>query len=341
MHTHSIERWQHEHVFLGPEHAQRERRTWLVVVLTTVMMVVEIVGGTIFGSMAVVADGWHMSTHAAALAIAALAYLFARRHARDARFSFGTGKVGELAGFASAVALGLVALMIGYESVVRFVNPVTIDYNEALLIAVIGLAVNLVSAWLLGGADHDHGHAGEGHRHAGEHSHIHGGHGDDPAADEAHGHHDHDHHHRDHNFRAAYVHVLTDALTSVMAIVGLIAARFFDWVWIDPAVGLIGSGVIAVWAVGLMRSSGAVLLDLTPASAVAERVRARLEVDGDRLSDLHLWRVGPGHMAVVASVVSDRPQPPAAYKARLRDVACISHMTVEVHACPDHAAAAC
>jgi cation diffusion facilitator family transporter len=340
MHTHSIERWQHEHVFLGPAHARRERRTWLVVVLTTVMMVIEIVGGTIFGSMAVVADGWHMSTHAAALAIAALAYLFARRHARDPRFSFGTGKVGELAGFASAVALGLVALMIGYESVVRFVNPVTIDYNEALLIAAVGLAVNLVSAWLLGGEGHDHGHAGEGHRHAGGHNHVHGAHSGDAHSVDADRYHDHDHH-RDHNFRAAYVHVLTDALTSVMAIVGLIAARFFDWVWIDPAVGLIGSGVIAVWAVGLMRSSGAVLLDLTPASTLAERVRARLEVGGDRLSDLHLWRVGPGHMAVVASVVSDRPQHPGAYKARLRDVAGISHMTVEVHTCPDHAAAAC
>lgn len=322
MHTHSIEAWQHDHVFLGPEHGERERRTWLVVVLTTVMMVVEIIGGTIYGSMAVVADGWHMSTHAAALSIAALAYLFARRHARDPRFSFGTGKVGELAGFASAVALALVALMIGYESATRIVNPVTIGYNEALLIAVVGLAVNLVSAWLLGGEGHAHGHD------------------DDEHADEAHDHHDH-HHHRDHNFRAAYVHVLTDALTSVMAIVGLLAARFFDWVWVDPAVGLVGSVVIAVWAVGLMRSSGAVLLDLTPPTAIAERVRTRLEVGGDRLSDLHLWRVGPGHLAVVASVVSDRPQPPAAYKARLNDVAGISHITVEVEPCPDHTAAAC
>lgn len=336
MHTHSIETWRHEHVFLGPEHARRERRTWLVVVLTSAMMVVEIVGGAIFGSMAVVADGWHMSTHAAALSIAALAYLFARRHAHDPRFSFGTGKVGELAGFASAIALALVALMIGYESVVRFAHPVTIGYNEALLIAVVGLAVNLVSAWLLGGEGHSH--AGEGHSHAGGHDHDHG---DGDHAGKAHDRHGHDHHHRDHNFRAAYVHVLTDALTSVMAIIGLVAARFFDWGWIDPAVGLIGSVVIAVWAVGLMRSSGAVLLDLMPPSAIAERVRMRLEVGGDRLSDLHLWRVGPGHLAVVASVVSDRPQAPAAYKARLSDVAGISHMTVEVHTCPDHAAAAC
>lgn len=362
MHTHSIERWQHEHVFLGTEHAKRERRTWIVVALTTVMMVIEIVGGTIYGSMAVVADGWHMSTHAAALSIAALAYLFARRHAHDPRFSFGTGKVGELAGFASAIALALVALMIGYESVVRFVDPVTIDYGEALLIAVVGLAVNLVSAWLLGGEGHDHGHGhhhGHGHDHHGhDHGHGHAGEthedagshadrvgdaGHDPLAGLAHRHEADAHghvHHQDHNFRAAYVHVLTDALTSVLAIIGLLAAQFFNWVWIDPAVGLIGSVVIAVWAVGLMRSSGAVLLDLTPPSTLAERVRTRLEVGGDRVSDLHLWRVGPGHMAVVAAVVSDQPQHPGVYKARLNGLAGISHITVEVNRCPDHATAA-
>lgn len=337
MHTHSIENWQHNHVFLGPQHAERERRTWLVVALTTVMMVVEIVGGTIFGSMAVVADGWHMSTHAAALAIAALAYLFARRHAHDPRFSFGTGKVGELAGFASAVALALVALMIGYESIARFVNPVAIAYNDALLIAVVGLVVNLVSAWLLGGEGHDHGHGHAGAGHA--HRHQTHGHDHDHAHDDHHDHaHDHAHDHSDHNFRAAYVHVLTDALTSVMAIIGLLAARFFDWVWIDPAVGLIGSVVIAIWAVGLIRSSAAVLLDLTPPTTMAQRVRTRLEVGGDRLSDLHLWRVGPGHMAVVASVVSAEPQHPGAYKARLDGLAGISHVTVEVNRCPNHAA---
>lgn len=309
MHTRSIEDWQHEHVFLGAQHARRERRTWLVVGLTAAMMVVEIAGGAIYGSMALVADGWHMSTHAAALSIAALAYAYARRHAKNPRFAFGTGKVGELAGFASAIILALVALMIGYESVTRILRPVAIDYDEALLIAALGLAVNLVSAWLLG----DDGHA----------------HGDEEEA----------HHHHDHNHRAAYLHVLADAITSVLAIGGLLAARFFSWVWIDPVVGIIGSLVIAAWAWGLIRSSAAVLLDFVPAPKIADLVRERLEVEGDRLADLHLWRIGPGHLAVVAAVVSDRPQRPDAYKARLWDVAGISHVTVEVHRCPDHAAA--
>ncbi len=307
MHTQSIEEWRHDHVFLGAHHADRERRIWLVVGLTAVMMVVEIVGGTIYGSMALIADGWHMSTHAAALSIAALAYAFARRHASNPRFSFGTGKVGDLAGFASAIILALVALMIGYESVTRIIRPVAIDYNEALLIAALGLAVNLASAWLLGDDDHGHAHDEE-----------------------------HAHHHRDHNHRAAYLHVLADAVTSVLAIAGLLAARFFAWPWIDPVVGLFGSLVIAAWAWGLIRSSGAVLLDLTPAPKLADRVRSRLEVEGDRVADLHLWRVGPGHMAVVAAVVSGRPQHPAAYKARLDDIAGISHVTVEVHHCPGH-----
>lgn len=307
MHTRSIEQWRHDHAFLGAHHASRERRTWLVVGLTTLMMVVEIIGGTIYGSMALVADGWHMSTHAAALAIAALAYGFARRHARNPRFVFGTGKVGDLAGFASAIILALVALVIGYECVARIIQPVAIDYNEALMIAALGLAVNLASAWLLGDDD-------QGHAHDEEHA----------------------HHHHDHNHRAAYLHVLADAITSVLAIGGLLAARFFSWPWIDPVVGLFGSLVIATWAWGLIRSSGAVLLDLSPTPKLADRVRDRLEVDGDRVADLHLWRVGPGHLAVVAAVVSGRPQHPDAYKARLNDIAGICHVTVEVHRCPGH-----
>ena len=306
MHTHSLDRWHHGHVFLGEKHDRYERRTWFVVALTAAMMVAEIAGGTIYGSMALVADGWHMSTHAAALSIAALAYAYARRHAKNPRFAFGTGKVGELAGFASALILALVAVMIAYESVTRILRPVAIDYNEALLIAAVGLAVNLVSAWLLGDEDHAHGE-------------------------------EEDHHHHDHNHRAAYVHVLADAVTSVLAIGGLLAARFFDWPWIDPVVGIIGSVVIAVWAWGLLRSSGAVLLDLVPAPKIADLVRERLEVGGDRLADLHLWRLGPGHMAVVAAVVTDRPQRPDAYKVRLQGLMGISHVTVEVHRCPGHA----
>src|SRR4051794_36905256 len=230
MHAHSLDRFTHEHVFLGTRHERNERRVWLVVGLTFAMMVAEIVGGTLFGSMALVADGWHMSTHAAALAIAALAYRFARTHAHDPRFSFGTGKLGELAAFASAVILAMIALFIGYESVTRLISPVPIRFGEAIPIAVLGLGVNLASAWLL----HDHDH----------HAHAHGHHhGDDHAHD--HGHHGHEHH--DTNIRAAYVHVLADALTSVLAIIALVAGLSFGWVWLDPVMGLVGTGVIAAW----------------------------------------------------------------------------------------------
>ena len=303
MHTHSLAHWTHHHTFLGSKHAEHERRTWLVVALTGVMMVAEIIGGTIYGSMALVADGWHMSTHAGALAIAALAYKYARRHAHDPRFSFGTGKLGELAGFASAVILALIALLIGYESVVRLLNPVAISFNEATFIAVVGLGVNLASAWLL---QDRHGH---------------------------HHHDDHGHHTHDHNLRAAYTHVLADALTSVLAIVGLLAGRFYGWIWMDAAMGIVGAAVIASWSWGLIRSSGAVLLDTVPDPRLAGSVRERLEVSGDKVADLHLWRVGPGHTAVIASVVSDCPLTPDAYKARLEGLQGISHLTVEVNRC--------
>src|SRR5262245_6399237 len=263
MHSQSIAPWQHHHLFLGERHDRHARRTWLVVALTSVMMVAEIVGGTVFGSMALVADGWHMSTHAAALAIAAFAYWFARKHAHDPRFSFGTGKLGELAGFASAIILALVALYIGVESVVRILNPVAIHFNEAIAIAVLGLGVNLLSAWLLAD-DHHHDHD------------------DDHELETPHAHHDH-------NIRAAYLHVLADAMTSILAIVGLLVARFYSWIWVDPLMGIIGAGVIAVWSWGLIRSSGAVLVDMVPYPKLASAVRERLEVEGDKVSDLHLW----------------------------------------------------
>jgi cation diffusion facilitator family transporter len=317
MHEHTLRHWRHEHVFLGDRHDQHERRTWIVVALTAVMMVAEIVGGSLFGSMALVADGWHMSTHAAALAIAALAYRFARTHAHDPRFSFGTGKLGELAAFASAIILAMIALLIGYESAIRLVSPVAIDFAQAIPIAVIGLIVNLASAWLL----HHHGH---GHEHHDHHDH--------------HDAHDHDHHHGHHdtNIRAAYVHVLADALTSVLAIVALLAGRFFGWVWLDPVMGLVGTVVIAAWSLSLIRSAGGVLLDAAPPESLTARVRGQLESDGDRVADLHVWRLGPGHFGVIASVVSDRPESPDAYKARLMGIEGLSHVTVEVHACPDH-----
>jgi cation diffusion facilitator family transporter len=309
MHAHSIESWRHHHAFLGARHDRHERRTWFVVALTAAMMIAEIIGGTIFGSMALIADGWHMSTHAAALAIAALAYRFARTHAHDPRFTFGTGKLGELAGFASAVILVLVALFIGYESVQRILAPVAISFNEAIGIAVLGLAVNVVSAFLLREDHHDHEHHGS-HRH---------GHG-----------------HHDTNIRAAYLHVLADALTSILAIVALLAARFYGWIWMDPAVGLIGAIVIASWSVGLIRSSGMTLLDMVSDPSLSARIKERLELNGDRVSDLHIWRVGPGHSALVASVVTDDPQDPLIYKARLKGLKGLSHVTIEVHTCPDH-----
>jgi cation diffusion facilitator family transporter len=310
VHTHSLEPWTHQHTFLGARHDRHARRTWFVVALTALMMVAEIVGGTVFGSMALVADGWHMSTHAGALAIAGFAYHFARKHSDDPRFTFGTGKLGELAGFASAVMLALVALLIAYESAQRLLSPVPISFNEAIAIAVIGLAVNVVSALLLR-EDHDHHHDHENH--------------------------DHHHRHDDTNLRAAYLHVLADALTSVLAIVGLLAARFYGWVWIDPAVGIVGAIVIASWSIGLIRSASATLLDMVPDPSLASQVKARLEANDDRVSDLHIWRLGPGHSALVVSVVSDHPQEPAAYKAPLKGLPGVSHVTVEVHACREHA----
>ena len=328
MHSHSVESWQHAHFFLGAKHDRHERRTWFVVALTAAMMVAEIVGGAIFGSMAVVADGWHMATHAGALAIAAMAYRFARRHARDARFTFGTGKVGELAAFTSAVILAFIALAIGYEAILRLSVPVAIDFEQATWLAVIGLMVNLVSAWMLFDQDHHHGHGHDHghHEHARDHDH-------DDHAGHTHGH----RRHHDTNLRAAYVHVLADAVTSVLAIAGLLAGRFYGWVWMDPLMALVGVAVILSWSVGLLRSAGAVLLDMVPDRRLAGALRKRLEVDGDRVSDLHLWRLGPGHAGLIASVVSDHPQAPAAYKQRLEGIEGLSHVTVEVHACHDHA----
>jgi cation diffusion facilitator family transporter len=310
MHSHSLDQWTHQHVYLGQHHGRNERRTWLVVGLTVVMMVVEIVGGAVSGSMALVADGWHMATHAAALGIAGLAYLYARRYAHDARFSFGTGKLGDLAAFTSAVVLLLIAILIAYESVLRVVNPVSIAFEEAVIIAAAGLLVNLASAYLLRDAHH--------HDHHHEHAPV-----------QAHG------HYKDLNLRAAYIHVVTDALTSVLAIAGLGAAWAFGWRWIDPAVGLVGAAVIAVWAIGLMRDAGRVLLDVT-SDHLLEEIRGRLEQGGDRVCDLHVWQLGPGHHAAMVSIVAEGPQAPSAYKQRLAGVAGLSHVTVEVESCCGH-----
>jgi cation diffusion facilitator family transporter len=318
MHSHSIEQWTHDHAFLGEKHDENERRTWLVVVLTLVMMVGEIVAGSLFGSMALLADGWHMGTHAAALGIAAFAYRFARQHIGNAHFTFGTGKFGDLAALSSAIILGLIAIEIAYESVLRLISPVPIVYGQAIAVAALGLCVNLASAWLLRGShDHHHGHD-QLHDHDDDHAH------DDH----------HDHHHHDNNLRAAYVHVMADAATSVLAIAALALAMSSGWAWADPAVGLIGSAVIASWAVGLIKSSGAVLLDVRADEKLERVIRARMEVGDDRVTDLHLWQVGPGHRAVLLSVVSDQPKTPAVYKKRLAGLKGLSHVTVEVETCP-------
>jgi len=312
MHSHSLDQWTHDHVFLGQRHERNERRTWFVVVLTVAMMIGEITAGTLFGSMALLADGWHMATHAAALGIAALAYFFARQHARSARFSFGTGKFGDLAAFSSAIILGLIAVQIAYESAQRLFHPVPIAFGEAIPIAVLGLVVNLASAWLLRD-DHDH-HHGHGHSHS------------------------HDaHHHHDNNLRAAYIHVLADAATSVLAIAALVIAMVSQWVWTDPVVGIVGSLVIASWAYGLIRDSGAVLLDVAADKDLETVIRDRIETKGDRVTDLHLWQVGPGHCAAVISVISDNPLPPATYKRRLGGLNRLCHITVEVERCPHEA----
>jgi cation diffusion facilitator family transporter len=314
MHSHSIDQWTHDHNFLGSRHDRHERRTWFVVALTATMMVGEIVVGWLSGSMALLADGWHMATHAAALGIAALSYLFARRQASNSHFTFGTGKFGDLAAFSSAIILTMIAIQIAYESAVRLLHPVPIAYGEAIAVAALGLVINILSAWLLRD-EHDHHH---GHGHGHDHDHIH-----------AHGRQYHDN-----NLRAAYVHVMADAATSVLAIIALLVAMYAQWVWADPAVGIIGSLVIASWAYGLLRASGAVLLDVHADKNLEMVIRGRLETKGDRVTDLHLWQVGPGHRAAVISVVSDHPLPPATYKRRLGGLRSLSHVTIEVQTCP-------
>ena len=313
----------HNHVFLGEGHERNERRTWAVIALCGFMMVAEIAGGVLFGSIALVADGLHMSTHASALLLAALAYRYARRHIDDERFSFGTGKLGDLAGFTSAVVLAMIALLIGYEAITRFIWPVPISFNEAIPIAALGLIVNIVSVLLLSG----------GHKHF---------HGRDRIADrehEQHEHqnqHEHEHHHahhpaqRDNNLRAAVVHVLGDAAVSILVIVGLTLGLLFGWTWMDPAAGLLGAIVIAAWAYTLIRDTGAILLDMTPDRAMAERMRTMIENDGDRLTDLHLWRLGPGHLGAILSVATRQQRGPDYYQSLLRRFRSLSHVTVEV-----------
>jgi cation diffusion facilitator family transporter len=314
MHSHSIEDFRHSHIFLGETHERNERKTWIVIAICTAMMIAEIVGGFWFGSVALIADGLHMSTHAGALLIAALAYTYSRRYVRDERLAFGTGKIGDLAAFTSAIVLAMIALLIGYESVDRFLNPVPIAFNQAIPIAVLGLGVNLLSAFLLRD-DHDH-HHGHAHDHEDDHAQVNA------------------HFHRDHNLRAAFVHVMADAAVSVLVIIGLIAGRQFGWVWMDPLMGLAATVVILSWSWTLVRSAGAILLDACPDPALSRKITARLEQHGDRVSDLHLWRLGPGHLAAIISLVSDDPNAPGFYKKQLSGLPGLSHVTIEVERCP-------
>lgn len=312
MHHDASDSHDHDHVFLGDAHDAHEKRTRYVVALTAAMMVVEIAAGWITGSMALLADGFHMATHAGALGVAAMAYAFARRRAHDRRFTFGTGKVGDLAGFASALVLAIVALGIGVESVQRLFVPAHIAYTEATWIAVLGLAVNLASAWLLGG-DHHHGHSHD------------------------HGDHDHGHaHEHDNNLRSAYFHVLADALTSVLAIAALLAGRFLGWSWMDAAMGIVGALVIARWSWGLLRDTSAVLVDAAANPALETEIREVIE-DGDaRITDLHVWRVGPGKFATIISLVAEDPASPTDYASRVQIHKELVHVTVEVHRCSGH-----
>ncbi len=295
----------HEHVFLGAAHEENARRTLWVVMLTVVMMVAEIAAGYVTGSMALLADGFHMATHAGALGIAAAAYAYAKRHARSPRYSFGTGKVGDLGGFASALILALVALGIGVESVIRLLERTVVQFGTATLIAIVGLVVNIVSALLLG-----HGHS-HGHDHNHEHDH------------------EHHHHSNDNNLKSAYVHVLADALTSVLAIAALLAGRYLGWVWLDPVMGIVGAIVIARWAWSLMGVTAGVLLDQTDEHVAAE-IRERVEQPGDaRITDLHVWRVGPDAHAAIVSVVGQASTDADSIRERLKPVHEVSHLTVE------------
>ena len=298
--------WVHEHVYLGVGHARAESRTRLVVIFTAVFMVVEIAAGLAFGSMALLADGVHMATHVGALGLAAWAYWMARRHAGNRRFSFGSGKFGDLAGFSSALVLGIVSLGIAAESAMRLYAPTPIRYNEAIIVAALGLAVNIVSAFMLAGEEHE--------PHEGDHR-----------------------HHHDHNLRAAYVHVLADAATSVLALVALGAGALFGWRALDPLVGLLGAFVIARWAVQLMRQAGLVLLDVEDDPSLSQAIRHTLEDDlHARIADLHLWRLGPGHRGLIVSLISPVPCSADDIKAELRRRhKGLSHVTIEISVCRD------
>jgi cation diffusion facilitator family transporter len=306
MHIHSLERWRHQHNF-GFIHEKGEHRTKQVLAITAVTMVVEIIAGSVYGSMALLADGWHMGTHTAAFAITIFAYHYSRKHTGNRAFTFGTGKVSVLGGFASAIALAVVALYMGFESIHRFFYAPQIQFNQAIFVAVLGLAVNLICAVLLQGR-HDHGH-----HHNKNHTH------------------NHDHHH-DLNLRGAYLHVLADALTSVLAIAALTLGKFFGWHWLDPFMGIVGALVITRWSYGLLVETSGILLDKNIDKEVIASIQNRIEVEADnRVADIHVWKLGPKDYAAILSLVTHFPKDPAHYKKLLDDFDQLAHITVEVN----------
>jgi cation diffusion facilitator family transporter len=307
MHIHTLDQWRHEHRFHTQNNAA-ERNTHRVIWLTLFMMIAEIIAGWRYGSMALLADGWHMGTHFFALSITAFAYYYSRKHAEDTSYSFGTGKVDVLGGFTSAVVLAAVAFLMAAESIQRIFSPEQIYFNNALLVAAIGLAVNLFSAYLLHASGHDHHHD----------------HGQSDCSGQ----------HHDHNLKAAYMHVLADALTSVLAIIALFAGKYMGWVWLDPVMGIVGALVITRWAYGLMRDTSAILLDRNKENETSELIFSLIEADSDnRISDLHLWRISANNLAAIVSVVTHRPRHPDHYKSLLSEIGSLRHVTVEVHPC--------
>lgn len=309
MHIHTLDNWRHGHDFTLI-HEKGELRTKQVLALTVITMAVEIVAGTVFGSMALLADGWHMGTHAAAFAITIFAYRYSQKHLADRRFTFGTGKVSVLGGFASAVVLGVVALLMVVESIKRLFDPQVIHFNEAIAVAVLGLTVNLICAVLL------HGHHSRGQNR--EHDH------------------DHAHHHADHNIRGAYLHVIADAMTSVLAIVALLFGKYFGWNWLDPVIGIVGALVITRWALGLLNDTSTILLDNNIDLERKREIKKVIESDSDnRVSDIHVWKVGPVDYAAMISIVTHFQKNPEHYKKLLRDFHELSHVTVEVNYCEE------
>ncbi len=303
MHIHTLHKWRHSHDFHVND-GQAEKNTRRVILLTMVMMVAEIAAGLVFGSMALLADGWHMGTHAIALGIAAFAYAYARQNADNPRYSFGTGKVGVLGGFASAVILAVVAFLMVIESIKRLIFPVEIRFNEAIVVAVLGLIINIISAWLLRG-HHDHSH-------------------DHPTRDP---------HHHDHNLKSAYFHVLADALTSLLAIIALFAGKFFGWIWMDPIMGILGAVLIFRWARGLLKDTGKILLDKGMKLEKMEDILQKIESDSDnRVCDFHVWPLGSGRYAAIISIVTHFPKSPEYYKLLLADYHELEHMTFEINA---------